>query len=175
MNLRVPNRVVLAAIALAILLGACATRPVSDDAVRFVVVRHAEKVTDGSGDPALSEAGHDRATTLARRLADAPVVAVYASQFRRTRDTAAPTALAHGIAVITYDANVEVADFAARLRHAHRTGTVLVVGHSNTAPAIAAALCECDVPTMDEDEYARLMTIHIGRSGDIVLLTTTLP
>lgn len=175
MNLRPSSRAVLAAIALPMLLAACASRPSGDDAVRFVVVRHAEKVADGSRDPALTQAGHDRAAALAQRLADTPVIAVYATGFRRTRDTAAPTALAHGVAVTVYDASEAAADTATRLRRAHRAGTVLVVGHSNTAPGITAALCGCDVPAMDEDEYARVMTVHIGRRGDITLLTTTAP
>jgi broad specificity phosphatase PhoE len=168
-------RIALAAIALPLLLAACTSRPAGGDGVRFVVVRHAEKVADGSRDPALTAAGQDRAMALARRLADTPVVAVYATGFRRTRDTAAPTALGHGVAVTAYDANEPAAAFAARLRRAHRSGAVLVVGHSNTAPDIAAALCGCDVPAMDEEEYTRLMTVHVGRHGGITLLSTTAP
>ncbi|HUH90264.1 MAG TPA: phosphoglycerate mutase family protein [Lysobacter sp.] len=169
------HRIALIAIALPLLLAACTSRLAGGDGVRFVVVRHAEKVDDGSRDPALSQTGRDRAAALVRRLADTPVVAVYASGFHRTRDTAAPTAQDHGVAITTYDANEPAATFAARLRRAHRSGSVLVVGHSNTAPDIAAALCGCDVPAMDEDEYTRLMTIHVGRNGGITLLSTTTP
>lgn len=94
---------------------------------------------------------------------------------RRTRQTAAPVAQVHGLPVITYDAKQQATALAARLRDAHPTGTVLVVGHSNTAPAIASALCGCEVEPMGEDEYDRRMTVHIEADGDVVLLTAPVP
>ena len=64
---------------------------------------------------------------------------------------------------------------AATLRRNHRSGTVLVVGHSNTAPAITAALCGCDVASMTEAEYGRRMTVHFDDDGDVTLLVAPLP
>lgn len=165
---------IAAAMSLA-LLAACASWPGADDSSNFVVVRHAEKVPDGSDDPPLTTAGQARAQAIADWLADSDVVAVYSSDTRRTRQTAAPTAQAHGLQVTIYDGKQPPAALAARLRQAHPAGTVLVVGHSNTAPGIAAALCGCDVEPMDEDEYGRRMTVHVGGDGDITLLTTPAP
>lgn len=173
-----PAPTVLLRVALALSLGllaACASWPGADDSTDFVIVRHAEKVLDGSDDPPLTAAGEARAQALAHWLADAELVAVYSSDTRRTRQTAAPTAQAHGLPVITYDAKLPATTLAERLRSAHPAGTVLVVGHSNTAPGIAAALCGCDVAPMDEDEYDRRMTVHIDGDGDIILLTAPLP
>jgi len=163
---------------LAAALAGCAGTPPTrggDAAATFVVVRHAEKAVDGSDDPALTDAGHARAEALAASLADSPVVAVYATPLRRARETAAPTARTHGLPVTAYPADEPAPVFAARLRREHPAGTVLVVGHSNTAPAIAAALCGCAVEPMGEDEYGRRMTIHIEDDGDITLLTAPLP
>ena len=157
------------------LLGACSSWPGADDTSDFVIVRHAEKVPDGSDDPPLTAAGEVRAQAIAQWLADADLVAVYSSDTRRTRRTAQPTAQVHGLPVITYDARQPAAALAARLRRAHPVGTVLVVGHSNTAPDIAAALCGCDVDPMDEDEYDRRMTVHIEADGDVTLLTAPVP
>ena len=67
--------------------------------------------------------------------------------------------------VTTYDAGMPAAEFAAQLRREHRGGTVLVVGHSNTAPQIAAALCACDVAPMAETEFDRLMTVTVDPGG----------
>ena len=147
---------------LAILLpGACATQPPAPDGVRFIVVRHAEKATDDPRDPSLSEAGQRRAQALARRLEGTSLQAIYVTEFRRTAQTAAPTAAAHGLVPTGYAAKANAGEFAAQLRRMHANGDVLIVGHSNTVPGIAAALCACDVAAMDESEYDRIAIIDI--------------
>lgn len=164
-----------AAAVLTLALGGCASWPGADDASDIIVVRHAEKVADGSDDPALTDAGKARAEAISQWLSDSDVVAVYSSDTRRTRQTATPTAESHGVPVILYDADTAAEQLAARLRQAHPRGTVLVVGHSNTAPGIAAALCGCPVEPMSEEEYGRRMTVHTDGDGDITLLTAPLP
>lgn len=153
------------ALTLALAATACASQPVSLKGSQFIVVRHAEKADDDPRDPSLSAAGRTRAEALARLLSRQPVRAAYATPFRRTQQTAEPTARAHGLSVVAYDPRLPATDFAATLRSAHPNGTVLVVGHSNTAPAIAAALCQCEVPAMGEDEFDRLMRITTDPSG----------
>ncbi|WP_223621642.1 phosphoglycerate mutase family protein [Lysobacter sp. ESA13C] len=155
-----------AALALNLALGGCATRPTEAEApLTYVIVRHAEKSTDDPRDPSLNEAGQARAERLAASLAQAPMRAVYATEYRRTRQTGEPTARAHGLTMTRYDAKQAAAEFAATLRRDHRDGTVLVVGHSNTAPAIAAALCACDVAPMPETEFDRRMVVRIDAQG----------
>lgn len=169
MNRNLLLRIVPAITALAILacaLAGCANAPVAaDDGATFVIVRHAEKAGDGSQDPPLTAQGAARAQRLADSLRGRPLQAVYATAFARTQRTAAPTADAHGLPVITYDAKQPAADFATRLRREHGAGTVLVVGHSNTVPDIAAALCACSVAAMRDDEYDRRTVIRIDRAG----------
>lgn len=138
----------------------------------FVLVRHAEKAADDPKDPSLGEIGQARAQRLARSLEDAPVTAVYATAYRRTRQTALPTAAAHGLDVVTYNARQPADAFAAEVRAAQRHGTVLIVGHSNTVPAIAAALCGCAVAPMREDEYDRRIEIGIDAAGRATLRET---
>ncbi|HEY5849178.1 MAG TPA: histidine phosphatase family protein [Lysobacter sp.] len=149
------------------LLGGCTTTP--PPATTFILVRHAEKVPDGSKDPELTAAGLARADALAVRLADVPLVAVYSTGYRRTQQTAAPTARGHGLTVTTYDAKASAADVSSRLRREHAGQSVLVVGHSNTIPGIAAALCSCAVAEMSEAEYDRLTTVHIDADGKATL------
>lgn len=147
------------------LLAACASRPpVAADVATFIVVRHAEKV-DASRDPALGAAGHARARALAQRLDGTPLVAAYATEFKRTGQTLAPTVQARGLATTAYAASEPAAEFAARLRAAHPRGTVLVAGHSNTVPGIVAALCGCIVAPMPDHEYDRLSIIHVAADG----------
>lgn len=157
---------ILIPLLLAACVMSCSTQPrPSATDTTFLVVRHAEKVLDDSADPALTDTGQKRAEALAGSLTHQPLTAVYATAFRRTQQTAVPAARAHGLQVITYDAKQPAAHFVAQLRHAHRAGMVLVVGHSNTVPAIASALCACDVPPMDDTEYNRRMTIRIAPDG----------
>ena len=73
--------------------------------------------------------------------------------------------------LITYDAKQPAAEFAAQLRQRHAGQTVLVVGHSNTVPGIAAALCQCEVREMSEAEYDRVMTVRVDGDGRAALET----
>ena len=156
-----------------LLLAACAVpRPpghASMPPTTFIIVRHAEKAIDGSTDPPLAAAGVGRARALARRLADTPLVAVYSTPFRRTRETARPSAVLHGVPVTTYDPAMPAPAFAAQLRAAHPSGTVLVVGHSNTVPAIASALCDCQAAPLGENDYDAIYTVRMQRDGAGVL------
>ena len=60
----------------------------------ILIVRHAEKATTGGNDPDLSLAGQKRADALARILRDSQITAVFVTEFKRTQETAAPTAKA---------------------------------------------------------------------------------
>jgi broad specificity phosphatase PhoE len=149
--------------------GCACLQPADPAPTTYVVVRHAEKATEDPGDPVLTEAGEQRATRLADALADTPVVAVYATDFRRTQQTAAPVAARHELAVSTYDARQAAEAFAARLRREHARGTVVVVGHSNTVPGIVSALCGCAVAPIAESDYGNRYSISFDAQGHAVL------
>ncbi|MFV1988227.1 MAG: phosphoglycerate mutase family protein [Gemmatimonadota bacterium] len=131
-----------------------------------ILARHAEKL--GGEDPALSEAGEERARALAHVLSQWPVDAIYTSQFRRTRDTAAPLAEATGVAPLVVDAR----DMAALLSEIHEGGhrAILVIGHSNTVPAIARALGAPDVQDIPEEGYDDLLVVTLSGEGEATLL-----
>jgi broad specificity phosphatase PhoE len=114
------------------------------------LVRHAERADSGPGgtppmaspgapaaDPDLSDAGHARAASLAAALKDANITAVFATGAKRTQQTAAPLAQALGLAVIVIPAD-SPATLVARLKAL--SGSALVVGHSNTLPAVIGQL-----------------------------------
>ena len=75
----------------------------------FLLVRHAEKETGDN--PSLTTAGAARAEELARVAADLGIDAIYSTRYKRTRETAGPTAKATGIEV-QLDA-IRTADLAA--------------------------------------------------------------
>ena len=163
-----PGALLLALPLLLLACVGCTGAPSRSTAPVFVVVRHAEKVGDGSQDPALDATGRAHARALAARLAGEPLAAAYATPFRRTRDTARPAADAHAMAVRDYDPDTPADALAAELRRAHREGTVLVVGHSNTVPGIVAALCGCTVAPLPESRYGDLYRVQ-GEAGHATL------
>lgn len=128
----------------------------------IVAVRHAEKVDD-SRDPALSPAGEARAVALAEALADLGIDRVLSSDYIRTRDTATPTAEAAGVDLELYDPR-DIPALAAMLRAAPEDA-ILVVGHSNTTPALVAALSGQPTDPMPDDEYDRLYRVWIAADG----------
>jgi broad specificity phosphatase PhoE len=120
---------------LALALAACATTPPPPARPSFYVMRHLQK-TEGP-DPALSEEGRANAGRLVELLRRDPPGAIYVSTTRRARETAAPLAARLGITPHEYDP-ADTAALVERVRG--ESGTVLIVGHSNTVPDIVERL-----------------------------------
>ncbi len=136
-------------------LAGCVPKETVPDAV-YYLVRHAEKTAE-KPDPALTEVGEKRARDLQARLKDVSLTAVYSSDYRRTRDTAAPIARDKGLSVDLYNPGL-LSEFADGLLG--QTGHILVVGHSNTTPALAEALGgEGGEPIIEATEYDRLYIV----------------
>ena len=79
-----------------------------------VVVRHTEKASETERDPTLSDAGRTRAAALDSALADAHVVAILVTQYRRSVESAAFVATRHQITpiVISTDGGIAGQDSA---------------------------------------------------------------
>ncbi len=147
------------------------------DGIAVVVVRHAEKDDDDKLDPSLAGNGEVRAQALAATLAGAGLDRAIATQFRRTRDTAAPAAAAAGIDVEVREINGDNAatyasDLAADLRAMPAGSTVLVVGHSNTVPGIVEALSGQAPEAMPETEYDRYTLVLLDADGGARVITS---
>lgn len=139
----------------------------SDEASVIWLVRHAERADDGmeaQSDPELSEAGRDRARELARLLSDAGITAVYSTPFQRTRQTAAPLAAAMGVEVQSYDPR-DPGDMEAFMSRIRAPGRHVVVGHSNTTPALVERLGGDPLSPIEELEYDRIYVVVLGPDG----------
>ncbi|MFH5210043.1 phosphoglycerate mutase family protein [Antrihabitans sp. NCIMB 15449] len=134
---------------------------------RIVVVRHAERA-GSDADPDLTTDGTDRANRLAVELAPDPGVAVYATPYKRTQQTAAPTAKEWKLDVTTYEPARDPAPLVAKVRTDHPTGVVLIVGHSETASSIVASLCGCDVAPISETDFGNLYWVDLAADGRVV-------
>ena len=158
----IPGRIIVLFLCAWILPGASG-QTVADDTVIYLV-RHAEKAADGT-DPVLSPAGRERAGLLADRLAKAGIGAIHSTDYRRTRDTAAPLARRLGLPVLLYDPE-RPEDLVETIRRAG--GRHLVVGHSNTVPELVALLGGDGGPPIDEaGEYDRLYVVTLGDGGRV--------
>ena len=135
-----------------------ATASDKDSGYTLYLVRHAEKQSDGSRDPALTEIGKNRSEQLAVWFQDKGITEIWSTDYKRTRDTAMPLVTGLGLELSIYDPR-NLPDLAEKLLHNQRTA--LIVGHSNTTPELARLLCDCFVEDMDESEYDRLIVMSV--------------
>jgi broad specificity phosphatase PhoE len=153
-------------LALFLLVFALATSVISAQPV-VVIVRHAEKLAAGGNDPDLSPAGRTRAENLARILKEAKITAIFTSEFKRTQETAAPTAKEAQVLPTIVPAK-DTASVVAKLRAAN--GTVLVVGHGDTIPNLLKSLgidMEINIP---DNDYTELFVITPGEKPHLLRL-----
>jgi phosphohistidine phosphatase SixA len=180
-------------VAAGLALGLCSARSTTT----VVLVRHAEKV-DGPN-PLLTAEGRQRAEALVEVVAGSAVAGVYATNLCRTALTAEPLALELGVPIriqtvtdaggleacgvtaplaplpASLDSAEELAD---AILAAHRGRLAVVVGHSNTVPALVEAfglepLCprtfppidgECRIPDeAPDDQYSHLFVVEVPR------------
>ena len=128
-----------------------------------VLVRHAERAGAPPGDVALSPTGQARAEELAIALAETRLDTIVTTQYRRTRDTAAPVRAALNLTPVVVQAGDDTASHVKAVAAAVRAGgrSVLVVGHSNTVPAIIAALGGPVMQELCDSEYSNLFTLAL--------------
>jgi len=138
-----------------------------------VLARHAEKEVSSIQDPPLSAEGEQRAERLAQMFGRGTGVgkidAIYVSDARRAQQTAAPLAARLGKKVIVVPA-ADLKGLVSRVMHEHDGGTVLIVGHSNTAPELIHELGDIDVPAIGDDEYDTLYVLSVPSFGHASLL-----
>jgi broad specificity phosphatase PhoE len=153
------NRVIVVGVVVA-LLSVGMTMPARAQKLVFVV-RHAERADGGAmqmqTDPPLSAAGEARALKLAKMLGDAGIQAIFATEYRRTQDTGKPLATKLGLTIRQFPSR-DTAALLAALRKDAANDIVLIIGHSNTVPAILKALGGSDVAIAD-DEYDNLFVL----------------
>ena len=145
---------------LALAAAACATDTREPESPSWYVMRHLEKA-EGQ-DPGLSEAGRRNAGRLAEWFAGDPPAAIYVSATRRARETAGPLAAQLGRTPKDYDPR-DTPGLIARAKA--ETGTVLIVGHSNTVPEIVAGLGGARPADLAETDFGDIFRVR--RDGSV--------
>lgn len=135
----------------------------------IIFVRHAEQTNHEETDPSLNDAGKRRVAELTRQLVDADVVAgidaVYSTPFKRSQETAQPIADTLDLPINSYDAADTETVLQTILKN-HKGKIILVVGHSNTVPALIANLgASKDVPPIAQYEFDNIYIISIPWFG----------
>ncbi len=138
----------------------------------IVLVRHAEKSTTGNatdmakGDPELSPEGLERAERLAKAVKKYKPDVVYSTEYKRTKQTAEPIAKLRHKEVQTYDP-AKQADLIPLMLNG-KPKHYLIVGHSNTTPALANMLFKKEVfKQLPDTEYGVYWVIKT-KKGEVI-------
>jgi broad specificity phosphatase PhoE len=131
----------------------------------IILIRHAEKDTSVAGstamqaDPPLSDKGLLRAGKLVETLSLYSIDSIFSTNFNRTRTTVIPIANKFGIHILNYDPKTQ-AQFAEHLKAVHGK-TILVVGHSNTIPALVNLLIGTSkYASLADNEYDKIWILN---------------
>lgn len=131
----------------------------------IILVRHAEKAAEPAADPPLTTLGVARAQALAEFVRDAGIRAVVSTQLLRTRSTGAPTAAALAITPEVLDARLTPAATKDSILARHRGQVVLLVGHSNTIPALVEAFGAPRPADICDAGYDNAFVVTVPASG----------
>ena len=127
----------------------------------YYLIRHAEKeLSDKSNrNPHLTKEGHVRAKAWRSVFKHLNLDHIYSSPYHRTEETAQPIADAQQRSIETYDPRDLYNE---AFQRATQGKKVLVVGHSNTTPALAnAILGEAIYRPIDESIHGNLYIVSI--------------
>lgn len=116
----------------------------------LILMRHLHKANGDN--PPLSNCGIAQAQAIKQLLDDTVVSTIWYTQYRRTEQTA-KTVVENAKQAMQYDASLPVQSLITQLQAS--TGIQLVVGHSNTIPALLHALSGVTV-TLGEHDYGTL-------------------
>lgn len=131
----------------------------------YILVRHAEKQATGGADPALTPEGEQRAQKLIETLKGYVPDAVYSTNYVRTRSTVTPLATKFGKEIQLYNPGKQ-AEFANQLLDM-KGKTVVIVGHSNTIPALVNLLAKnTKFPDWSDSVYDHYFIVTVNAQGE---------
>ena len=155
-------------IAVSLLVGLAAQsrgQAVPTTSTTIILVRHAEKAAEPAADPPLTAQGVARAEALVRLVKDAGISAVVSTQYARTRATGAPVSAVLAITPEVLDARLAPVATRDSILARHRGQTVLLVGHSNTVPALVEAFGAPRPADICDSGYDNAYVVTVPPSG----------
>jgi 2,3-bisphosphoglycerate-dependent phosphoglycerate mutase len=141
------------------------TEYINDSTTTVILTRHAETTGVGS-DPNLSAAGQERAAELVRVLHTTVVKAAYATNYNRTKETAAVVATKNALTTQIYDP-AKLTYLADSILLQYRNKVVYVAGHSNTTNVMLNILTgSSSYGAIPETEYDNLYIVSVSAKGN---------
>ena len=141
------------------MLGGCCSSTVTT----IILVRHAERLNNTDTTP-LNPAGFLRAGALKHALDSTTIRAIFVTDKLRTQQTAESTRVAHSLTPIQIPAN-ETPRLVDSLR-ARSGQTLLVVGHSDTVPAIIEAFDIATPPVIGSLEFDKMFILTVRQKAN---------
>lgn len=129
------------------------------------LVRHAEKLKSADQDPPLSPCGLAQAEAMAALL-PASLSDIYYTDYQRTRQTAQQVKRTQSAATLRSYNAADLAPLATTILQ--QDNTVLVVGHSNTTPALIQLLGLSPAPAISEHDYGVLYQLKQSGPGYVL-------
>jgi phosphohistidine phosphatase SixA len=132
----------------------------------FILLRHAEKGNDGTEDPDLTPEGIARASRLSQFLSDAQIDGIYATNYKRTRNTVTPLAASKSLQVASYEAFKD--NEIERILQAHQGETIVMCGHSDNIPWTANLLLGKETfKEFNQSEYSIILIVTVSEKGKV--------
>lgn len=132
----------------------------------IILFRHAEKdISEGAdiANPKLSAAGKLRAEKLVKMVNKYQPDVIYSSNYIRTKATVLPLAIKRRAMIFIYDPQ-NLNQIAEQIMSG-KLKRIVVVGHSNTTPALANLLIRQEkYKVLDESEYDKIWIIKIKKN-----------
>lgn len=132
----------------------------------FILVRHAEKDTTQMGstamnaNPNLNKQGIKRSKKLVKALKEFTIDSIYSTNFNRTQQTATPLSKKRNLEIKLYN-HKQLKDFATQLK-SYQNKTILIVGHSNSTPALVNLLINKETyKALDESIYTKIFIVKM--------------
>jgi broad specificity phosphatase PhoE len=148
---------------LCLIAGFVSAQDQTDKPTTLILIRHAERGNDGSKDPPLADAGTIRANNLVNVFKNTDIVAIYSSDYKRTKNTAAPLAQTKNLEIKLYEPMKE--DEIKKIIAENKGKTVLVVGHSNTTPWTANVLTGGELKDFADTDYGNILIVNVWDGG----------
>lgn len=168
----------LTIVGVAVLLVLAAGAVLSASTTTVYVVRAAEAVSEGGGDPGLSLAGTLRAKRLQDAFGQAPaglgLTGIVVSGLRRSQETVRPLAESLGLPVTVMPGDGSAA-LAHRVTSDFAGGRVLVVVGRGAVPGVVRALSGHNVPAPDDADFGTVYVIARPRYSPATVSVLHLP
>jgi 2,3-bisphosphoglycerate-dependent phosphoglycerate mutase len=137
----------------------------------LILVRHAEKkiVPKENKDPDLSPAGVARAEELVKMLSSSGITAIFATEYKRTQQTAKPLSEKLRFPINVVEAK-KTPELVKQIRARGAGQVIFIAGHNNTVPEIIAAFGGPQMLIIPETEFDNLYILVIESDGTAKLV-----